>query len=129
MNQGLTSSWLLVFVGGGIGSVLRYGIGLLLPATVAGRPFPVGILLANVCASALLGFVAAAVLNRMVSNDLRLLVGVGVCGGLSTFSSFSVDTLVLLQHGRIGTALLNIFLNVGLCLAASLLGFMSAGRI
>lgn len=114
--------YVLVFVGGGTGSVLRYIAGRLIPATLTGSPFPTAILLVNVLASFVLGAVVGWVLNQSVGEESRLLIGVGFCGGLSTFSSFSYDTLALLQHGRIGAALLNIGLNVTLCLLASVGG-------
>ncbi len=114
--------YMLVFVGGGTGSVLRYMAGRLIPSTLTGSPFPTAILLVNVLASFVLGAVVSWVLNRAVGEEARLLIGVGFCGGLSTFSSFSYDTMVLLQQGRIGAALLNIGLNVTLCLVASVGG-------
>lgn len=120
-------AYLLVFLGGGIGTLLRYTTGRLVPATLTGAPFPYAILLVNLLASAVLGFVVGGLLTRVVSEEMRLLVGVGFCGGLSTFSSFSQDTLVLLQNGRIGAALLNIGLNVGLCLLVSA-GGMAIGQ-
>lgn len=102
--------------------MLRYMAGRLIPATLTGSPFPTAILLVNILASFVLGAVVGWVLNRSVGEESRLLVGVGFCGGLSTFSSFSYDTLVLLQNGRIGAALLNIGLNITLCLLASVGG-------
>lgn len=122
-------SALLVFMGGGSGSVVRYAIGRFIPATLAGSLFPVSILVVNVAASAILGAVVGYGLSRALNDDVRLLVGVGFCGGLSTFSSFSNDTLILLQHGRTGVALLNISLNVSLCLLASFGGLLAGGRI
>ncbi len=113
----------LVFLGGGTGSLLRYGLGQWLPAMVGERPFPLAILAANVLASAILGAAAGAFAAKLVSNEFRLLIGVGFCGGLSTFSSFSIDTLILFQQGRPGIALLNVGLNVVLCLLASAAGF------
>lgn len=112
-------AYLLVFVGGGVGSLLRYIAGQLASATGVGSPFPMAILLVNVLASALLGIVVGWAVSRSVGEEAGLLVGVGFCGGLSTFSSFSYDTLALLQNGRTGAALLNIGLNVVLCLLAS----------
>ena len=112
-------AYLLVFMGGGVGSLLRYHIGRFLPATLAGMPFPTAILLVNVVASALLGAVVGWALGRTMEEETRLLMGVGFCGGLSTFSSFSHDTLALLQNGRTGAALLNVGLNVIMCLLAS----------
>lgn len=120
---------LLVFVGGGVGSLLRYVAGRVVPATLAGQPFPVAILLVNGVASALLGVVVGWALNRSVGEETRLLIGVGFCGGLSTFSSFSYDTVALLQIGRGGTALLNIVLNVVLCLLASAGGLVIGQRM
>lgn len=126
MKQFFLHPAMLVFFGGGLGSLLRYGLGQWIPAVLGGRSFPLAILGANVLASILLGAAAGAFAGRLLSNELRLLVGVGFCGGLSTFSSFSVDTLLLFQQGRPGVALLNIGLNVVLCLLASTAGFWMA---
>ena len=102
-----------------MGSLLRYVAGRLIPATPPGSSFPTAILLVNVVASAILGMVVGWVLSRSAGEEVRLLIGVGFCGGLSTFSSFSYDTVSLLQQGRLGAALLNIGLNITLCLLAS----------
>lgn len=109
----------LVFFGGGLGSALRYALGRLIPATLTNSPFPTAILLVNVVASFILGTVVSWVIGRSAGEEARLLIGVGFCGGLSTFSSFSNDTVTLLQNGRFGAAMLNIGLNVFICLAAS----------
>ncbi|QJW92115.1 fluoride efflux transporter CrcB [Spirosoma taeanense] len=119
MRALLMHPYVLVFAGGGAGSLLRYLAGRLVPATLAGSPFPTAILLVNVLASAVLGAVLGWFISRSAGEETRLLIGVGFCGGLSTFSSFSYDTIVLLQNGRTGAALLNIGLNVMLCLLAS----------
>lgn len=100
-----------------------------MPATLTGSPFPYAILLVNVLASAVLGAVVGYALSRSAGEEVRLLIGVGFCGGLSTFSSFSQDTLTLLQNGRTGAALLNIGLNVSLCLLASAGGMAVGQRI
>ena len=91
--------------------------------------FPLAILLINIGASALLGLVAGWVVGRASGEEIRLLVGVGFCGGLSTFSSFSYDTAVLLQNGRVGPALLNIILNVVLCLLVSIGGLALGSKL
>ncbi|RYC67507.1 fluoride efflux transporter CrcB [Spirosoma sordidisoli] len=119
--------WMLVFVGGGAGSLLRYLTGRIIPATLTPSPFPLAILAVNVLASLVLGLVTGWVMGRTTAEETRLLIGVGFCGGLSTFSSFSNDTLLLLQNGRTGAALLNIGLNVSLCLLASA-GGLSLGQ-
>lgn len=118
MNQ-----YVLVFLGGGLGSILRFSLGKIIPATWLGTSFPAGILTVNVLASAVLGAVVSWVAGRPEAEPWRLLIGVGVCGGLSTFSSFSQDNLMLLQQGRGGVALLNITLNVLGCLLASAAGW------
>ncbi|MBN8824017.1 MULTISPECIES: fluoride efflux transporter CrcB [unclassified Spirosoma] len=120
----LTHPAVLVFVGGGAGSLLRYWAGRLIPATLTGPSFPNAILLVNVVASFVLGAVVGWVINRSAGDEMRLLLGVGFCGGLSTFSSFSYDTVFLLQNGRFAAALLNISLNVILCLLASAGGLL-----
>ncbi len=118
----LTNPFVLVFLGGGTGSVARYLMNRFIPSTWAGSAFPIPILMVNVVASLVLGAVVGWTLARQTTDEARLLIGVGLCGGLSTFSSFSQDTVVLLQTGRVGAALLNIGLNVLLCLLASAAG-------
>lgn len=122
-------AYLLVFAGGGVGSLLRYVTGQLMPPTLTASPFPVAILLVNVLASLVLGGVAGWATGRLAGEEARLLIGVGFCGGLSTFSSFSNDTVVLLQTNRPGAALLNIGLNVMLCLLASAGGLYIGQKI
>lgn len=129
MNAFLTHPALLVFLGGGLGSLLRYYVGQFMPTSALGQSFLVAILLVNVVASFILGCIVGFGLARAGTEPIRLLIGVGFCGGLSTFSSFSNDTLTLLQTGRIGAALLNIGLNVVLCLVASLGGLVLGQRI
>lgn len=122
-------AYVLVFAGGGVGSLLRYIAGRFVPATLTSAPFPVAILLVNVIASALLGVVVGWATGRSVGEEARLLLGVGFCGGLSTFSSFSQDTVALLQNGRTGAALLNMGLNVVLCLVASVGGLILGQKL
>ncbi|WP_227699084.1 fluoride efflux transporter CrcB [Spirosoma radiotolerans] len=122
MRALLMNAYVLVFFGGGLGSVLRYALGRLIPVTFASSPFPTAILLVNVVASFVLGAIVSWVIGRSAGEEARLLIGVGFCGGLSTFSSFSNDTVLLAQNGRLGAALLNIGLNVILCLVASAAG-------
>ncbi len=122
-------AYLLVFAGGGVGSLLRYVAGRFMPVTLTGSPFPVAILLVNTVASALLGVVVGWATGRAFGAEVRLLLSVGFCGGLSTFSSFSYDTVVLLQNGRTGAALLNVGLNVLLCLVASVGGLVLGQKL
>lgn len=121
--------YVLVFMGGGVGSMLRYLTGRLVPTTFWGNPFPNAILFVNILASFILGVVAGWVVNRAAGEEARLLIGVGFCGGLSTFSSFSYDTAVFLQNDRLMTALLNVGLNVVLCLLASFGGLWLGHRL
>ncbi|GAB3892464.1 fluoride efflux transporter CrcB [Spirosoma agri] len=125
----LTHPYVLVFMGGGTGSLVRYLTGRFIPATLSGAPFPTAILIVNIVASALLGLVVGWGLGRTMGEEARLLIGVGFCGGLSTFSSFSYDTVVLLQNGRVGIAFLNIGLNLILCLLVSMGGLLIGQKL
>lgn len=112
----------LVFLGGGLGSVARYGVGRYIQPLFR-LTFPTGTLIVNLTASLILGLLMGWLTARYAERETyRLLIGVGFCGGLSTFSTFSADTLALLQQGRLGTALGNILINVSLCLTASWVG-------
>ncbi|MCO4100627.1 fluoride efflux transporter CrcB [Gemmatimonas sp.] len=114
-----------VAIGGAAGSVLRYLATLLMtPATAA---FPLATLLINVAGSFLLGLLSR-LFDAPDSNQLlRLALTTGLCGGFTTFSTFSAETLLLLQQGRTGRAVAYIALSLTLGLGAAALG-LTVGR-
>lgn len=113
-------NYLLVFIGGGIGSILRFGLSeLLRPYTTT---FPFATLVANVLSCVLLGAAAGLFTTQNISPQQRLLIITGVCGGFSTFSTFTNETYLLFQAGNIFFAVLNILLSLILCFICLLLG-------
>lgn len=119
-------SLILVAVGGAVGSVVRWTLARLLDRWLAAAWLPPGILLVNVMGCLAIGLVlgsAARGLPAMASESARLLLAVGVCGGFTTFSSFSQQALSLLTTGRPGAALAYVGLSVGLGLAATAAGW------
>jgi CrcB protein len=111
---------LLVFLGAGIGGVARYGLGRLI-ATPEGA-IPRATLLVNITGSLLIGAFAAAAQNRGFSAQTQAFLIVGVCGGYTTFSAFSVETLSLIQGGHWGRAATYTVASVALCVLATLVG-------
>ncbi len=112
---------LALFIGGGIGSLARYGLGRWLGSTETG--FPIGTLAANLVACIVLGFFAGLLLQRFeMSRTAQLGVMSGFCGGFSTFSTFSFESLDLFQDGRTGLAFLYIGISVVICLGGIWLG-------
>lgn len=91
----MTRSLILVFLGGGAGSVLRWSIAAFLPA---GEGFPWATLGANLLACALVGGVMGLI--PAPTEQTRLLLLVGFCGGLSTFSAYSRETFLMLERGE-----------------------------
>jgi fluoride exporter len=117
--------WLLVGLGGALGSVARHGINHFILQRNPGLTFPLGIFAINILGSAAIGVFAGLVTSgRLVaSHEVRTFVIVGVLGGFTTFSSFSFDTLALIRAGRIEAALLNVAGQVALSLMAVWLGY------
>ena len=112
--------YLLVFLGGGFGSLIRYGISLIINGLSVS--FPLATLLSNVAACFLIGVLTAAATKGNVTDTHRLLWATGFCGGFSTFSTFSNETLQLAQNGQPFAALGNILVSLTLCLAATFIG-------
>ncbi len=115
---------LLVALGGAAGSVGRYWTGVLF-AGAFGLDFPLGTLVINILGSFVIGLADVAA----GGNAMRLLVIVGLCGGYTTFSSFSLQTMELIRAGHPLAASLNVLLSVALCLAATMLGAWVGGAL
>lgn len=109
----LTHPIILVGLGGALGANLRYGL-IELTRRFYPTAFPWGTLAVNVLGSFLLGLLAGWLLgpDSPTRQQWRLFIGIGLCGGFTTFSTFSLDTLVLLRHGKPGLAFLYIMASV-----------------
>jgi CrcB protein len=114
-----------VALGGAAGSVLRYLVGLGALA-VLGDGFAWGTLFVNVVGSFLLGGIVAAALAGSLSQDARVILGTGVMGGFTTYSTFSLETWKYLQDGAYGLAAANVALTVAVCLAGTAAGMAVA---
>ena len=117
----------LLALGGALGTVARYGLSVW--AMPISQRLPCGTLLINILGSLLIGFFGTFTLadgKYPVSEQLRLFIMVGVCGGFTTFSAFSLQTLDLLRSGAWMRATLNIILSVGLCVGAVAVGHLVA---
>ena len=100
-----------VFLGGGIGSLFRYLISLLF----FNFSFPIATLLANILSCLILGLVVFFMEKYSLCNNMRLFLLVGICGGLSTFSTFSYETINLFREGYVNYAILNIVFSMLFC--------------
>ncbi|MDH5764496.1 MAG: fluoride efflux transporter CrcB [Gammaproteobacteria bacterium] len=115
-------SLLYVAMGGALGAVMRYGISSGIYSWF-GRAFPYGTLLVNVMGSLAIGIFSILLIEKFnVSQEVRLGLVVGVLGALTTFSTFSWDTLDLMQQGLMQRAFLNVLLNVVMCITAAWVG-------
>ena len=119
---------LLVGLGGLIGSLGRYWLAGLVQR-LNGTDLPVGTLAVNVLGSFVVAVVMALALERgSVGAQARLFLAVGICGGFTTMSTFSYETLALLRDGQTVFALVNVAATVGASLAAAWLGY-ALGRV
>lgn len=119
--------WLYIAIGGALGAVSRYGV-TLGAARLGATSFPYATLTVNVVGSFLIGLFVAWLGGRTEINPaLRPLIQVGFLGALTTFSTFSLDALILLEQGRLTQAGLYIAASVLVCLAACFIGLL-AGR-
>lgn len=120
-------SYLWVTLGSAVGGLLRYALTRL--TLTFSVQFPYGTILINVLGCLAIGYFGTLTLegeHYAVSDNLRLFVMVGLCGGFTTFSSFSLQTFDLLRAGAWGRALANVGASVVLCLVAVAAGHLLA---
>src|SRR4029078_4893919 len=113
--------YLYIALGGAAGSLLRYSLGGAVQRLSAGG-FPIGTLLVNVTGCFIIGILVRQFMNMQLPPDLRALLIVGFCGGFTTFSTFSAETIGLIEGGEYARASTYVLLSVALCLVATLAG-------
>lgn len=121
--------WWYVALGSAVGGVARFGLASLIQQRV-GPNFPVGTLVVNITGSFLLGLLLRyALATDAISPDVRALLTTGFCGGYTTFSTFTYDTVLLVEEGGHGRAALYVVLSVVLSLLGAWLGIAAAREL
>ena len=115
--------FLIVFIGGGIGASLRHGVNLLTPRLL-GTAFPYATMFENVSGSLVMGLLAGyfAFKSGETAQSWRLFLTTGILGGYTTFSTYSLDSLLLYERGEIGLAATYVLGSVVLSLAGVMAG-------
>lgn len=124
MTTGISnfSLYLFVALGGACGASLRFFVYQLI-LNLGGKGFPFATLAVNISGSLIMGVLYSLIEQGIIEVSFyRALVGVGFLGAFTTFSTFSLDTLLILQQGEYFKAMINILLNVSLCILAAGLG-------
>jgi CrcB protein len=117
-------SFLVVFLGGGLGSVIRFSLNKWI-SSLHTQHFPWGTLTVNVAACLIVGIVVGwADHKQIVSPSLRLFWTIGFCGGFSTFSTFSIETLELIQNRFTASSLVYMIASLSLCVGATYGGLL-----
>jgi CrcB protein len=120
----------LIFIGAGFGGVFRYWVSTGIYSLV-GRQFPYGTLVVNVSGCFLMGLLFVLTLERFnsIGPQLRALLLIGLLGGYTTFSSFSIETINLFESGNWVSGLMNIVISTTVCIAATWLGVMGGRNL
>lgn len=120
---------LYVGVFGALGCLSRYYLSSWIHTFAAG-PIPFGTLAVNACGSLLIGLLMGGDLHHpLLGGNLRIGLAVGFLGGFTTFSTFSYETVRLMESGSVGAAFFNVLFNVVLCLLAAWAGILLARQI
>ena len=108
---------LLVFLGGGLGSIARFGVSEFVRSNFKSL-FPIATLCSNIISCVILALVVGFFSEKMGANStLKILIVVGFCGGFSTFSTFSYETVELIRSENMMIAIANILISVTVCVA------------
>ena len=116
----------LVFLGGGLGSAIRLILNRLIPSD----SFPYSTLTVNMIGSFLIGLIISYLIDsNMLKSDYYYFLVVGICGGLTTFSAFSIENFNFIKSNETFNSFIYIFISVSLCIALAYLGFLIMNKI
>lgn len=118
----MTKILITVFLGGGLGSLMRYGVQAAMHGRISPFLFPWATLSVNILGSFLIGMFYVLSARFNLSDETRLFLTTGLCGGFTTFSTFSHEGMTLIRQGNYGTFLLYVTLSVALGVAAVFAG-------
>ena len=130
-NAQAVLAYLWIAIGSALGGMARYACSRAV-ALRYGETFPWGTLVVNVTGSLIIGFIAGLTgpdSRLLVSPNTRNFLMVGICGGYTTFSSFSLQTLELVRNRNFGEAFGNILLSVAACMAAVAIGYIGGAAV
>lgn len=126
----LFKEYLAVAFGGAFGSMMRFGVSRWIQSITHHTDYPWGIFVVNVSGCFVMGILYGFLIHRLALGPLwRAGILIGILGGYTTFSSFSMDTIVLLQSGAYSSAALNAILSLICCLVATTLGLILISSI
>jgi fluoride exporter len=121
VHEGEDMGFLVVFLGGGVGAALRHGVNLAV-ARWLGTGFNYATLIENVSGSLVMGLLVGYFAFKGVPQHVRLFLTTGILGGYTTFSAFSLDTILLYERGEVALAALYVILSVVLSVGGLYLG-------
>lgn len=114
-----------VGLGGAIGAMARYGFSML---SIKGN-LPYSTMLINILGAIVIGMITQFTLHTQISSDLVLLIKTGICGGFTTFSTFSLETIQMLQKKAYLPAMIYITFSIGFCLLGVIAGMQFADML
>lgn len=116
---------MLVFLGGGVGSALRYLLSTFF--SPAANSFPYATFIVNIAGSLLIGVLMGVFINdSAIQQNWKVLLITGFCGGFTTFSAFSKESFVMIQQQQFGMLTLYVLMSIIVCIAATATGFFIA---
>jgi len=119
-------NYIVIFLGGTIGAICRYALGNFI--TYSPSKFPVNTFMINMIGCLFLGFFLTYSKNKL-RKELILLIGTGFTGAFTTFSTFSLENVKLLENGQLITSFLYVFLSIGIGICLSYLGYLVAVQL
>lgn len=118
----MTRIFIAIFLGGGLGSIMRYGVQMLVHERIMPYHFPWATFTVNITGSLLIGIFYALSARFNISDELRLFLTAGLCGGFTTFSTFSNDSIEMISNGHSVMCIIYITLSIIVGVLACFLG-------